>query len=100
MMDVDSSFHRGIKREREDGPVGNGLVHANPNPYGPVNGVGGVNGGYANGHGAVAVVHAQQPKPGVMNAKAGTGNIRPRPIKKQRMVGFVISRWLFFLASV
>jgi hypothetical protein len=86
-MDVDPSFHRGKKREREDGPVVNGLVHTNPNPHGGVNG----NGGYANGHGAVAatsVVHEQQqqPKPGVMNAKAGTGNIRPRPIKKQRMV--------------
>jgi hypothetical protein len=90
-MDVDPSFHRGMKREREDGPVVNGLVHPNPNPYAAVNG--GVNGGYANGHGALAaanVVHEQQqPKPGVMNAKAGTGNIRPRPIKKQRMVGFV-----------
>jgi hypothetical protein len=68
----------------------NGLVHTNPNPHGAANGVGGVNGAYANGHGAVAatsVVHEQQqPKPGVMNAKAGTGNIRPRPIKKQRMV--------------
>ena len=98
-MDVDPSFHRGKKREREDGPVVNGLVHTNPNPHGAANGVGGINGGYANGHGAVtatSVVHElQQPNPGVMNAKAGTGNIRPRPIKKQRMVSFIFSRWLF-----
>jgi len=90
-MDVDPSFHRGKKREREDGPLVNGLVHANPNPYAVANGAGGINGGYENGHGAVAtmnVVH-EQPKPGVMNAKAGTGNIRPRPVKKQRMVCFV-----------
>lgn len=80
----------------------NGLVHTNPNSHGAVNGVGGVNGGYANGHGAVTatnVVHEQQPKPGVMNAKAGTGNIRPRPIKKQRMVGFYIFASHFWLLS-
>ena len=100
-MDVDPLFHRGIKREREDGPVVNGLVHTNPNPYAAVNGAGGVNGGYANGHGALAatnVVH-EQPKPGVMNAKAGTGNIRPRPIKKQRMVSFVFRIGFFWLSS-
>ncbi|KIM39802.1 hypothetical protein M413DRAFT_19587 [Hebeloma cylindrosporum] len=89
-MDVDPSFHRGKKREREDAPLVNGLVHTNPNPYATANGTGGANGGYTNGHGVVAatnVVHEQQQqlKPGVMNAKAGTGNIRPRPVKKQRM---------------
>ena len=60
----------------------NGLVHTNPNPYMAVNGAGSINGGYANEHSALAatnVVH-EQPKPGVMNV--GTGNIRPRPIKK------------------
>ena len=80
----------------------NGLVHANPNPYAAANGAGGMNGGYENGHGAVGttnVVH-EPPKPGVMNAKAGTGNIRPRPVKKQRMVCFVSPAGFFWLLLV
>jgi len=92
-MDVDSpSLHRGKKREREDGM--NGVVHANPNAYATANGAG-VNGGYVNGTVAAATnvvppQHQQQPqqpiRPGVVNAKAGAGNIHPRPVKKQRMV--------------
>jgi hypothetical protein len=89
-MDVDpQSLHRGKKREREDGM--NGVVHANPNAFATANGAG-VNGGYANGTGPTATnmvppQHQQQQpiRPGVVNAKAGTGNIHPRPVKKQRM---------------
>ncbi|KAG6909059.1 hypothetical protein DXG01_002212 [Tephrocybe rancida] len=61
---------RGTKRERDDLPV----------PSSTANGLGGthVNG---NGHG----VAVNSPK-AVINAKAGTAGIRPRPLKKQRMV--------------
>ncbi|KAG6842325.1 hypothetical protein C0991_010614 [Blastosporella zonata] len=64
---------RGMKRERDELPV---PVQPPPNGVGAqhVNGVG-------NGHGHVAV---NSPK-AVVNAKAGTAGIRPRPLKKQRM---------------
>ncbi|KAF8968179.1 hypothetical protein BDZ97DRAFT_1916390 [Flammula alnicola] len=103
-MEVDSG-QRGKKRERDEGAAAaavnananvnvNGVLHANPtpNPYAAANGLGLPNGngvshaGYANGNTANANVNGVvQAKPGVMNAKAGTGNIRPRPVKKQRM---------------
>lgn len=88
-MEVDQ--HRGKKREREEGPpVVNG-AHVNVNVNGGAVPVVTTN-GYANGvpnglsntngHGLV-----QQKQPAIaLNAKAGTGNIRPRPIKKQRVV--------------
>ncbi|KAG6862568.1 hypothetical protein C0995_000116 [Termitomyces sp. Mi166 len=61
---------RGVKRERDDAPVvpltnGLGVAHVN---------------GLGNGNG----VAVSAPK-AVINAKAGSAGIRPRPIKKQRM---------------
>jgi len=71
---------RGIKREREENaPLTNGIHPPT------VNGSGG---GYLNGNGnGNGVLNGSLPPkpPAVVNAKAGTGNIRPRPIKKQRM---------------
>jgi hypothetical protein len=84
-MEVDQ--HRGKKREREEGPpVVNG-THVNVNG-GAVPAV--ITNGYANGvpnglpnmNGLV-----QQKQTAIaLNAKAGTGGVRPRPIKKQRVV--------------
>ncbi|KAF9485212.1 hypothetical protein BDN70DRAFT_903279 [Pholiota conissans] len=76
-MDVDAG-QRGKKREREreDG-LPNG-VNSNSTAYG-ANGNGN---GHANGNGPP---NGGVPRPGAINAKAGTGNIRPRPIKKQRI---------------
>ncbi|PPR00786.1 hypothetical protein CVT24_000751 [Panaeolus cyanescens] len=87
-MEVDMPLQRGKKRDREDAPAVNG-----------VNGHGGA--GYAgagtNGNGTYTNGAAQQVRVGVpvngghpsvmanANAKAGTGGVRPRPIKKQRM---------------
>lgn len=83
-MDVDQQ--RGKKREREE-TNGNGVVHGNGNGMPMVNGNGLLNG---TGHPQHQQPKQQngmvQAKPGVINAKAGTGNIRPRPMKKQRMV--------------
>jgi hypothetical protein len=101
-MDVDSG-QRGQKRVRDDATVGgtqnsyavppssgkpqaygasgvaaNGHANANGVNGANVNGTTNVNG---NVHGAVN----GQARPPVMNAKAGSGGIRPRPIKKQRM---------------
>lgn len=80
-MEVDQQ--RGKKREREDGlPAVNG-AHVNVNGGVVTNGYanGGVN-GVSNANGTV-----QQKAPTIaLNAKAGTGNVRPRPIKKQRVV--------------
>ncbi|KAJ3505475.1 hypothetical protein NLJ89_g7396 [Agrocybe chaxingu] len=97
-MDVsaDQYGQRGKKREREEG-AGVGANGANGVR---TNGTSYVNGnGMPNGHG----VQQQQQRPipvGIsvaggalvggmaataMNAKAGTGTIRPRPIKKQRV---------------
>ncbi|KAF8905117.1 hypothetical protein CPB84DRAFT_1814331 [Gymnopilus junonius] len=81
-MDVDQQ--RGKKRERErEETNGHGVLHANGTGVPMVNGNGLPNG---TGH----YQHQQpsqlmQPKAGVINAKAGTGNVRPRPVKKQRM---------------
>jgi len=59
---------RGKKREREDGTIPvNGVLPTVGSIY--MNGV-------ANGNGVQK-----------MNAKAGLAAVRPRPIKKQRMVG-------------
>lgn len=68
---------RGQKRQREEGAQVNGQpVAANGNGNGMVNG--GTNGvGYPVGAGL-------PPKP-VIGAKAGSGGVRPRPVKKQRM---------------
>ncbi|KAH0585167.1 hypothetical protein H2248_008423 [Termitomyces sp. 'cryptogamus'] len=67
---VTFDVQRGIKRERDDMPVtsltnGLGVAHVN---------------GLGNGNG-VAVSTSKA----VINAKAGSAGIRPRPIKKQRM---------------
>ncbi|GLB40408.1 putative alcohol dehydrogenase GroES-like domain [Lyophyllum shimeji] len=70
------SEKRGTKRERDD------MLPA-------VNGV-----GVTNGNGNVVV---NAPK-AVVNAKAGTAGIRPRPIKKQRMVSTYV--WFTILLSV
>lgn len=80
-MDVDAG-QRGKKRERDDA-LPNG-VNPTPNPYGANGGT--IGNGYANG------ASNGVPRPGAINAKAGTGNIRPRPIKKQRMVGSALRR--------
>ncbi|CAA7267106.1 unnamed protein product [Cyclocybe aegerita] len=97
-MDVstDQYGQRGKKREREEGPgvSANGVNGVRTNGTSYVNG-----NGVSNGHGVHQ--HQQRPIPmgvptaggapagGVaataMNAKAGTGTIRPRPIKKQRV---------------
>jgi len=101
-MNVDQVQQRGKKREREDGSIVG------------MNGVGGVNGvaphssvpptglvvppapatnGYINGNGIA-------PPKMAANAKAGTAGVRPRPIKKQRMVScsssflLVIPSWI------
>ncbi|PPQ67530.1 hypothetical protein CVT25_006071 [Psilocybe cyanescens] len=79
-MDVDQQ--RGKKRERDEGVSINGNVngngaHVNGHGHGMVNGGGG---GVQQYQGAMA-----HPNHGAVNSKAGTGNIRPRPIKKQRM---------------
>lgn len=82
-MEVDQ--HRGKKREREEGPpvVNSGHVSVNGGAI-PV-----TTNGYANG-GANGVSNTnglmQQKQPVIaLNAKAGTGGVRPRPIKKQRV---------------
>lgn len=80
-MEVDQ--HRGKKREREDNvSVANG-AHVNGSAMPAVTNV------YVNGNTNSVSNAVQQQRPSVsvaLNAKAGTGNIRPRPIKKQRMV--------------
>lgn len=77
-MEVDQ--HRGKKREREEGPP---VVNGGAVPAVTTNGyANGVPNGLSNTNGLV-----QQKQPAIaLNAKAGTGNIRPRPIKKQRVV--------------
>ena len=82
-MEVDQ--HRGTKREREEGqPVVNGPhVNGGAVPAVIANGyVNGVPNGLPNTNGLVQ----QKPSAIALNAKAGTGNVRPRPIKKQRVV--------------
>jgi hypothetical protein len=76
-MEVDQQ--RGKKRDREEGPLVNG-GNVNVNGAVPV-----VANGYANVNG---LPNTNGPKQATisLNAKAGTGNVRPRPIKKQRMV--------------
>ncbi|KAH9481400.1 hypothetical protein JR316_0005926 [Psilocybe cubensis] len=77
-MDVDQQ--RGKKRERDDGGTVNGAVNGNGN------------GAHMNGHNGHSTANGtQQFHPGhhALNSKAGTGNIRPRPIKKQRMLSRV-----------
>lgn len=75
-MEVDQQ--RGKKRDREEGPLVNG-GNVNVNGALPV-----VANGYANVNG---LPNTNGPKQAAisLNAKAGTGNVRPRPIKKQRM---------------
>lgn len=62
---------RGVKREREDS-----VSHLNGAAQGqtPTPGVTVVTNGWV------------KPPPGVLNAKAGSAGVRPRPIKKQRVV--------------
>lgn len=106
-MNID---HRGIKREREEGNVVgmNGLVNGVTPPQTGVLPTGLVappppqaltTNGYGNGIG---------PPKMIVNARAGTAGIRPRPIKKQKMVScsfllLVIPSWelgLFLLESL
>jgi hypothetical protein len=87
-MNVDQVQQRGKKREREDGNVVgmNGVVNgavphsgippvalAVPPAQAPMTN------GYVNGNGIL-------PPKMVVNARAGTAGVRPRPIKKQKMV--------------
>ncbi|KAG6813400.1 hypothetical protein H0H92_011378 [Tricholoma furcatifolium] len=67
---------RGVKREREDSGPPPGSA-SQP----PINGVGVP---HVNGHGNGLGLVNNVPKV-VMNAKAGTAGVRPRPVKKQRM---------------
>ena len=72
---------RGKKRERDDtGSVGDGL-----------NGVGAVNGGVNNN---------PNPQKPILSAKAGMAGIRPRPMKKLRMVSVAMHCLLSYSCSV
>jgi hypothetical protein len=87
-MNVDQVQQRGKKREREDGHVAgmNGVVNGLA-PQSAILPTGltasaaqaPMTNGYVNGSGVA-------PPKMVVNAKAGTAGIRPRPIKKQKMV--------------
>ena len=97
-MKIDQVQPRGEKREREDGNVvgTNGVVngvapHTGALPTGlaapPPQAL--TTNGYVNGNGI------GPPKP-IVNARAGTGSVRPRPIKKQKLVScFFSSRYSF-----
>lgn len=93
---------RGKKRERDEsgggsgpGVMVNGITNNNisinnfNNGAGPENGIGGVPHGGApmNGvvGGGVNSTNAAQPK-AIIGARAGLPGVRPRPVKKQRMV--------------
>lgn len=78
---------RGVKREREDGGLANGNVN------GAGGGVNGVGLGAKQAAGTPAVL-------GGVKAGVVVPGVKPRPVKKQRMVSsdFVLS--LFFLASL
>ncbi|KAF6759958.1 hypothetical protein DFP72DRAFT_805918 [Ephemerocybe angulata] len=69
---------RGQKRPREEA--------GQPNPHQTMNGTNGVMNGSGNGYGPPPAGPGLPPKP-VLNAKAGSGGVRPRPVKKQRMEG-------------
>ncbi|KAI0259887.1 hypothetical protein BC834DRAFT_903697 [Gloeopeniophorella convolvens] len=66
---------RGVKREFEDGAVGQ------PNTQGP-----GATTALTNGNAVSAPSPAQTQRPAVSAAKAGVPGARPRPLKKQRVV--------------
>ncbi|KAF5327041.1 hypothetical protein D9619_004876 [Psilocybe cf. subviscida] len=105
-MDVDSG-QRGQKRIRDEGavggiqnpyavppnsgkPTGYGAPTVASNGYSNTNGINGANVNGAtningNVNGSINGAVNGQVRPPVMNAKAGSGGIRPRPIKKQRM---------------
>lgn len=80
-MDVDAG-QRGKKRERDDAGYTNGALQGSGGAHNNSNGV-------PNGHGNGYTNGAQNgtavPRPGLMNAKAGTGDIRPRPVKKRKV---------------
>jgi len=76
-MEVDQQ--RGMKREREESTTVLKGAHANGLP-----GINGHMNGDANGI-SNGLPHQKQ-IPVALNSKAGTANVRPRPIKKQRMV--------------
>lgn len=88
-MNIDQIQQRGKKREREDSNVGmngvaNGIApHSGVLPAGlavpPAQAP--MANGYVNGNGIV-------PSKMVVNARAGTAGVRPRPIKKQKMVSY------------
>lgn len=80
-----------MKREREREDVGastngngntngNGRINGTATTSGAGVGTGAAGGGAGGGGGGGGQ--------GVMQAKAGTGGVRPRPVKKQRMVSF------------
>lgn len=86
-MEVDQ--HRGKKREREEGlPMSNGV---NVNGGAVQATINGYTNGLSNTNGLV------QPAVVAFNAKAGTGNVRPRPIKKQRMVSHCFFFFVLFV---
>ncbi len=86
-MEVDQQ--RGKKREREESTTVVNGTHANGLP--------GINGHMNGGANGISNGVPQQKQISVaLNSKAGTGNVRPRPIKKQRMVHKYL---LFFLTS-
>lgn len=85
--DVSVGGKRGMKREREDGGGGGGPVVVNGNagfsmPGGPVNG------GMKSHHVGVSAKTA---------SGVGSNGVRPRPVKKQRMVsGVLFCSFLFY----
>ena len=100
-MNVDQIQQRGKKREREEGNAfgTNGVVngvtpHAGGFPTGlaaPLAQAPMMN-GYVNGNGIV-------PPKMAVNVRAGTAGVRPRPIKKQKMVSYPPS-FSFFLRRI
>lgn len=92
-MNVDQVQQRGKKREREDGSVA-GMNGVGVNGIAPHSGVvvpglavlpalAPTINGHVNGNG-----NGIEPTKMVPNARAGTASVRPRPIKKQRMVSY------------
>jgi hypothetical protein len=81
-MNINQVQQRGKKREREDGNVVgmNGVTsHTGAAPPPPPQAL--TTNGYVNGNGI-------GPPKVIVNARAGVAGIRPRPIKKQKMVSF------------
>ncbi|KAF9496741.1 hypothetical protein BDN71DRAFT_1388786, partial [Pleurotus eryngii] len=82
---------RGVKRERED-VAGTGTQNRNGigvNGTEGVNGVGGGHGVNGGGPGANPYIDSGNPSKVIVAAKAGAAGVRPRPIKRQRMVSTI-----------